>query len=254
MTAHPLDGARAKLARAAEHLDVFERDVLSYIGTSPVQIDQRDDPEGELRRIRWIASASRDPPETLGLVVGDWANNTRAALDYIVFEIVRKETGNADPRWTQFPITTAEADYPRRAAQQLRDASPWALPVFDGLQPFHDGADAAFHPLAVLMDISNKDKHRLVHTTAMQFAGSQARLSGTSLLQIRELTQNPGTVTGERVILDALIKTNGNDFAIELNVQVTVALERFEFPAVDLLYGITDEVAAIVEWFSPALD
>jgi hypothetical protein len=69
--------------------------------------------------------------------------------------------------------------------------------VFRGLQPFNDGADAPWHPLAIVADISNRDKHRLVHTAAMQIAGSQARVSGTSMFAIRRLDQNPGTVEGE---------------------------------------------------------
>jgi hypothetical protein len=32
------------------------------------------------------------------------------------------------------------------------------------------------------------------------------------------------------VILDALLETDGDDFQIELNVQVAVALERYELP------------------------
>jgi hypothetical protein len=130
----------------------------------------------------------------------------------------------------------------------------WATRVIEGLQPLQDGTDAEFHPLAVLAEISNRDKHRVVHTAAMQVAGSQARLSGTALMEIHSLGQNPGTVSGRRVILDALLKTDGDDFAIEMDLRVSVALEGYEFPAVDLLAGISAEAVAIIEWFTPALN
>jgi hypothetical protein len=252
---HPLEGSRAKLERASAHLDSFERGVRDYLRGDPVKIENRDEAEGELRRITWVASATKDPPAALGLLVGDWANNARAALDYIVYELVRKETGEPDPRWTMFPVAPKESAYPEMARKRLKGVPPWALPVFEGLQPFHDGDDAPFHPLSILAEVSNRDKHRLVHTAAMQVAGSQARLSGTSLLEIHGVGQNPGTVEGERVILEALLKTDGNDFQIGMDMDISVALEDHDWPpAVDLLHGITYEVAAIVEWFSPALD
>lgn len=251
---HPLDGARAKLDRAAEHLDAFEIAARAYLERNPVQVITSDEPEGDgLRRIRWVASANVEPPPLLGLIVGDWANNTRTALDYIVYELVRRETGKDDPGWTHFPVVTSASDYPGRAAKQLRGVPEWSLPIFEGLQPFHD-ADVDEHPLAVLAAVSNRDKHRLVHTTAMQFAGSQGGISGTSVLELHEFTQNPGTVSGERTILDALLKTDGNDFEIHLNLVVTLALEDYPINALALMEVITSEVGAIVEWFTPALD
>jgi hypothetical protein len=252
---HPLDGANAKLARADTHLHAFEQAVLRYLAAEPVKVDTHDElREDGLRRIVWVASALQDPPEILGLLIGDWANSCRAALDYVVYELVRRESGEGDPRWTQFPVVTRRRDYASREARQLRGAPAWARTVIAGLQPFEDGEDPDFHPLAILAAISNRDKHRLIHAAAMQVAGSQARLSGTNLTEIHSIEQNPGTVTTDRVILDAVLKTDGNDFAIEMNLRVSVALEDYEFPAVDLLYGIQTEVAAIVEWFVPAFD
>jgi len=251
---HPLDGARLKLHRARAHVHTVDREVAAYLGTQPVQVEDRQERDGNRRHIQWVATSAHEPPPELGVIVGEWAHNVRGALDYTVYELVRRETGEDDPRWTQFPIVVEEPRYADQERQRLRGAPDWALPVFRGLQPFNDGEDAPWHPLAILGDISNRDKHRLVHTAAMQIAGSQARVSGTSMMAIHRLAQNPGTVDGERVILDAVLDTDGDDFQIELNVQVSVALEQYEIPIVPLLEGITYEADSIVEWFSPALD
>ncbi len=56
------------------------------------------------------------------------------------------------------------------------------------------------------------------------------------------------------MILEAIIETNGDDFQIELDIDLNVALEGYELPIVGLLDVITDEASAIVEWFAPALD
>ncbi|RDI73198.1 hypothetical protein Gocc_3077 [Gaiella occulta] len=236
------------------HLDDLEGRIDAYLRTQPIQIREQHDRDGVTRHIQWIATTSNEPPAELGLIVGDWAQNVRAALDYTVYELVRRETGDDDPRWTQFPIIVDEARYAGQEQTRLPGAPAWSLPVFRGLQPFSDGADAAYHPLAVLADVSNRDKHRLLHTAATEIAGSQARVSGTSMLAIRRLAQNPGIVEGERVLLDAMIDTDGDNFQIELNLRLAVALEGIEAPINALAAVITDEVAAIVEWFTPALD
>lgn len=54
------------------------------------------------------------------------------------------------------------------------------------------------------------------------------------------------------MILDALLDTDGDDFQIELNVQVSVGPERYEIPITPLLDAITQEAASIVDWFAPA--
>ncbi|MDX6451427.1 MAG: hypothetical protein QOH16_1476 [Gaiellaceae bacterium] len=251
---HPLDGARAKLTRARLHLSDLEHRIEEYLQTQPIQIREQHDKDGATRHIQWIATASTEPPAELGLIVGDWAQNVRAALDYTVYELVRRETGDDDPRWTQFPIVVDEARYAAQEQSRLRGAPRWSLPIFRGLQPFNDAADAAYHQLALLADVSNRDKHRLLHTAAMEIAGSQARVSGTSMMAIRQLDQNPGIVEDERVVLDAVIDTDGDNFQIELNLELAVALEGIEAPVNALAAVINEEVDAIVEWFTPALD
>jgi hypothetical protein len=61
-------------------------------------------------------------------------------------------------------------------------------------------------------------------------------------------------VSGERTVLVALLKTDGNDFEIHLNLAVTLALEDYPIDAIALMEVITGEVNAILEWFSPTLD
>jgi len=251
---HRLDGARMKLERGRRHLSEVGAKVAAYLNTGPVLVENVEERDGRRRHIQWIAKASPEPPPDFGVIVGEWAHNIRGALDYTVYELVRRETGANDPRWTQFPIVIDENGYGEQERTRLRGAPAWSLPVFRGLQPFQDGEDAAWHPLAILAAVSNRDKHRLVHTAAMQVAGSQARLQGTSVMALHRLAQNPGAVEGERVILDALIDTDGDDFQIELDIELNVALEGYEVPIVGLLGVIPDEAAAIVDWFGPALD
>jgi hypothetical protein len=250
---HALDGAQAKLALAREHLATLDKQVDEYLDGEPFVFEPRLRKDGDRRWFQIIASASTEPPDRLGLVVGDWAHNMRGALDYTVYELVRDATQEPDPRWTQFPIATTETAYKQQAPGRLKGVPVWALPVFDGLQPYHDEDEAEWHPLAILADISNRDKHRLVHTTAMQIAGSQAQISGTSMWTLSRLDQNPGAIIGERVVLDAEFTADGDDVQIGLNLAPSVGLEQYEFPLVPMLQAITFEVESIVRWFIPAI-
>jgi hypothetical protein len=74
------------------------------------------------------------------------------------------------------------------------------------------------------------------------------------MLAIRRLAQNPGIVEDERLLLDAVIDTDDDNFQIELNLRLAVALEGIEAPVNAFAAVITDGVAAIVEWFTPALE
>jgi hypothetical protein len=65
--------------------------------------------------------------------------------------------------------------------------------------------------------------------------GSQARLMGRSIKAIHGIGQNPGIVENERVLFEAILETDGDDFQIGLDLQLGVALEGYELPIVDLL-------------------
>ena len=254
MTAHRLSGALLKLDRAERHLAEFDHEAGRYLRSEPIHVETKTEAlGGRRRRIVWAASATDDPPDVLGAIVGDWAQSTRAALDYVVYELVRKATGVEDPRSTQFPVATTRGDY--RSAQRRLDGVPaWARDVFEGLQPFNDADEAEFHPLAILVDISNRDKHRLVHTTALQVAGSQARLEGISFVRLYGIRQSPGTIAAERIILDVDAELDGDDIRIAMDLQFTVGIEGYELPAGALMHTIAFEARSIVEWFAPALD
>ena len=141
---HPLADARTKLERARAHLDDLDGKIGSYLDIQPIRVERRVESEGESRPVQLVATAAAEPPDILGLIVGDWANNVRAALDYTVYELARKETGDQDPRWTQFPIVLEKSQYEHEAARRLHGAPSSALSLIEASQPFNhaDGASS----------------------------------------------------------------------------------------------------------------
>lgn len=104
---HPLDGARLKVVRAQEHLDVFKLKVGAFIDTKPYYV------ETEVYGEHWWVKphVTAQPDIGLSAIVGDCVTNARAALDYIMWELSCRHFDSGpnletmeDRRITAFPI------------------------------------------------------------------------------------------------------------------------------------------------------
>lgn len=165
---HPLDGARAKLARADEHLDALDRAVLQAIEphADRLRFEVRQDGDWYVMTTEPIPV---EFPLRLSAICGDAVQNLRSALDYVVFELV-SAAGEKPSRYNAFPIYTRRRDFdnrvvhpnqPKRSPLYGLDpkGEPWT--IIEAAQPFHASRlrDAMFSRLAALSGLSNRDKH-----------------------------------------------------------------------------------------------
>src|SRR5215218_6041340 len=94
----PLDGPRAKLARAHEHLVALRAAIDEYLAARPFATpNERDEASGDYV-FRLVVQ--QPLPLRLGVMVGDFAHNARSALDHLVYLL----SEGAYPRTSQFPI------------------------------------------------------------------------------------------------------------------------------------------------------
>ena len=106
------------------------------------------------------------------LTAGDCLHNLRAALDHLAWELVI-EAGNT-PRTarpaTQFPILTKRREKNGEVLPAVihPGVSKAAEALVERLQPYNAGGDPTQHPLAVLNQLENIDKHRRI-TFAIAF-------------------------------------------------------------------------------------
>jgi len=114
----------------------------------------------------------RNPPPELGLLIGDCLHNMRSALDNLVYDLAIAHRGSplskSIARNSQFPIFKDCGDFMRTGMDQIRGIHPDAKAVIKGLQPYHRGDKFAYHRLWMLRELSNADKHRLLHPTLLQ--------------------------------------------------------------------------------------
>jgi hypothetical protein len=128
---------------------------------------------------------SPDPHPEVGILAGELVHEVRSSLDHLVNELIA-ERGSANDQ-AQYPVLSSagrwEAQIERRAAGGtvcaicgVRSSRP--SPLFGlsdeqvnyikGTQPFNvEAAEVSSHPLNQLVEMSNQDKHRALHTCAV---------------------------------------------------------------------------------------
>jgi hypothetical protein len=157
---HPLDGCHAKLFRAYEHFGELDADIGRFYKSETHRIvDEFDEDSGWYR---FTLAVDVQPPLRWSVLLGDWLHNLRSALDHLAWELV-KHNGGSPGVWTGFPIClTSHAFLDAKGGQrQLAGMSREARALVERVQPFQ-GKVPDYHPLRVLQQLSNSDKHRTV--------------------------------------------------------------------------------------------
>jgi len=164
----PLSGVEAKRARATDHLNTLFDATREFIESEPYVVTEKFD--AERNRFIYNVAARRDPPESIGVILGDVVHNLRSALDHLVWQLVLLY-GNHPGRWNQFPIYSGRQDFLTDVVHAERgplhgipqDSKAWTL--IEQAQPYRRGKGRKTHALAVLRELSNEDKHRVVLQT-----------------------------------------------------------------------------------------
>lgn len=160
----PLSGVDAKLARSREHLDSLKAE-LSAIYANP-------DTVGLKKRSDWEYAFEVSMPEVdrICAIAGDAIQNMRAALDYLVWDLVIAANGEPGNH-TQFPIFKQRSDFLAQAMRgskknraRLDGMHPRsrALRLIVAVQPYHS-PDPDYFWLAQLNRLANADKHHALY-------------------------------------------------------------------------------------------
>jgi hypothetical protein len=160
MSSPSLEGALLKLDQARQHIAL----VTAYTQQGPaVALTKAEvfDAEANTFRVGALVSEVPDLPKSWSLPVGDAVQNIRAALEYLVYELVALRADGVPYKWTTFPISTTGDFRPEEQETIDRLGEHWER--IDKTQPYHAQADdAAGRAFGVLQKMSNQDKHRLL--------------------------------------------------------------------------------------------
>jgi len=167
-----LCGVRSKAARAREHLETLSAETDAFGKDEPVRLVSSFDRDTATHVVN---AKIREPDQPRwGLLLGDFAQNARAALDHLVWQLVLL-SGNTPGLENAFPIATTCTAYrgsPEGRRMSLRERGLKGVddnyrPAIDAVQPYLLAEDPASHPLAGLQWLSNIDKHRVIHAAAV---------------------------------------------------------------------------------------
>ena len=164
---HRLGGVVAKFNRSKEQFDVLRHEIGSFSDQDPKPHFSRGyfDPN----TWEWIERfrVREPPPLRWGVMLGECVHNLRSALDHLVCQLTLLDGGTMeDCAQTQFPIASkSEAQFEGMADARIPGLSKWHRAMIKRAQPYRAGDLAWKHPLTILAELSNADKHRLINPT-----------------------------------------------------------------------------------------
>jgi len=136
-SSHPLYHAWLKIDRAKVHLRSLKGSITKFKkNPRPTQSIIKKNGK-EHTEFMWPPL----PPDSWGLILSDFANNLRASLDFITWELATKNlSGSNTPRsGVSFPIFDDPTMYKRESNRKVRDVLPATIPIIEGMQPYNRG-------------------------------------------------------------------------------------------------------------------
>jgi len=171
-----LKGCWAKVNRAKQHRDALEgyiKETFSAKANLSTLGAKFDKESGE--HIVYINRVPDLGPflDNVALFIGDVVHNLRCALDHLAFQLALYHRDGSltlqQERAVQFPIADNEEGFLKQHGRYLRDIAPEHRTIIERLQPYHGLAGRPdswsgtyIHQLALLRDLSNADKHRML--------------------------------------------------------------------------------------------
>lgn len=159
-----------KLGRAEEHAKILYAELKAWVDSDPYVIGKKVNADGS-RHSLFIEDIKTLPNlDRWSGIVGDCIHNLRCALDHFVYGAAIHEYGvdpPADKRTLQFPITDTPADF-IKSAWRIKSLGVAVRAEIERLQPYNRRHISLPPLLALLRDLDDSDKHRLLNVVVSQ--------------------------------------------------------------------------------------
>jgi hypothetical protein len=207
-----LRDAWLKIERARTHLSSLDSEVTQFGNGTPYPVvTDRDEAGNTVAKVL----VAEQPPPRMAAIVGDIVHNLRSALDYVAWQLVDANRGNPG-KHTSYPICSTPEKFELSGRAALYRATESAILAVRTSQPFTvDPPDT--HPLAILEELDNHDKHRLLHVIAGVVDAFLVKPPPEMAILVQRPPRRP-LVNGD-VIATIKSSTRGN-----LPIRVTVGL------------------------------
>jgi hypothetical protein len=134
-------------------------------------------------------------------------HQARAACDNIVYALITHRGVPPSNRSSFPPIFATKAEYdgwktPRRGRGPLDGLTHEDLELIERFQPWHPNATATSWYLRLLQELSNQDKHRLVHVIQVLLTSWGNRATGEAIISGFPLLPRPDGESGLIAAID----------------------------------------------------
>ena len=248
----PFESAYLKLNRAKEHLHALSREIAAFLQRDPYRIVC----ETNVERTEYVYRVNivEEIPARFGIVVGDCLYNLRSCLDHLAWQLAGQPVGAVAER-IAFPIFDTRSGYSKAVKKKLFGVGEDAKAIIEQLQPYHrDDQWFTFepHPLSVLYQLSNFDKHRALHL--VWFNSHTAEIQ-TSAVPVEQLMRGGRLVDQAEVARFRFAESNV-EMKVRFNILVEMQLERpqITLPAIQYLSFLSDFIRFdVLPKFEPLL-
>jgi hypothetical protein len=264
LMAQALDGCRLKLRRANEHLEALDREIETFLRRNPYAAVDQFNPES-MQSVIWMA-VREDPPFRWSAIIGDVVHNLRSMLDHLAWQLVIKAGNKPDPGRTAYPVFHRNPFDPAtpnvkselaRWNQRVSGMDDADIALIKTTQPYERGDAFRDHPLYVLNELSNWDKHRELHLCGSVLQGSTFHIKETRNARWGLLESRPfGPFVDKTVVaVYQIMPTVADDFDVKMNVRVSFGVAFAEGnPAAgrgvrETLHGVRNYVRDILSVF-----
>ncbi len=138
------------------HFEKLQGEIRNYYALQPAKLILH--PDSELTLPSVMLQTIVPIPRRIPLIAGDCLQNLRSCFDYLVWQMVTK-TGKT-PSKQSFPVCTTPEGWANAHGGRLRGIPAQAKTAIHGMQPYKRGSNFITHPMYVLDELTNINKHR----------------------------------------------------------------------------------------------
>jgi hypothetical protein len=263
-----LEGISQKFAWAKRHLNELTEVCPTYLEEHPYETICEFYPDAQAVG---LFLATPDPGPKFGVAIGAIVYQLRSILDQIVWQLA--DVGGGNPPLiggsSQFPIftpggtrspITSPSDFDNRVKNgMLRGVPQPQRALIEAVQPYNS-PNPALHPLAILVDLSNADKHNVIPVVTARIDTDYGQRHGLIIerdvasIDTVELVGNSRSKNGA-VIIAATITPDGPDPQVKMYSEASryIAFEQ-GWPLATTLYWLGCCVEEIFDALLPGVD
>jgi hypothetical protein len=168
-----LHGSLHKLKRAKAHLHALAQSTQRFREEHNYRLIRHGERKGKVQVWTWDVEQTKPFPFYWPILAGEVLYQVNSALDHLAWELAFLKSAPEEPDRVTFPIFPSHGRFWRRNKEGFyrQGSGGWRLQriphearrlILD-VQPYKRSDGMPKHPLALLFDLSNEDKHKALH-------------------------------------------------------------------------------------------